>query len=41
MKMPGSGLCSFIMQKELSEWIDTGAIALDQDTRDQISKFVL
>lgn len=38
MKIRGSGLCSFIMQKDLSDWINTAEIRIDNKTAEKISR---
>ena len=41
MKIRGSGLCSFIMQKDLSDWINIAKIRIDNKTAEKISKPVV
>ena len=38
MKIRGSGLCSFIMQKDLSDWINIAKIRIDNKTAEKASK---
>ena len=38
MKMPGSGLCSSIMQKDLSDWINIAKIRIDNKTANALYK---
>lgn len=38
MKIRGSGLCSFIMQKDLSDWINIAKIRIGNKAAEKISK---
>ena len=40
MKMHGSGLCSFIMQKDLSDWINISEIRIDNKIAEKISSSI-